>query len=495
MQQIQKFLKTPFYFQWLIIFFVLHAYTEFIGFIGFFSLIWFIIKISVAAWILFVAFRKWYGNAHKSALLITIIFSCLLFFGAIQDYFWGKPYIVYLSYYWILVPLEILICLGVLVILFFYKRPITRLARFLNLLLLIYILYDIVLICWKTIEIKKHPAIQPVTSILPVADTIPRPDVYFILLDEYMGNAGLKQYFNYDNSNFELSLKQKGFHVCSKPVSNYYNTIFSIASLLNMRYLNATDNGKTIAEKYIGSLRLLNDNKTCNMFKQLHYTIRNLSPFVVAGINRFYVDVSLPRDIELITDRTAYRRVEKRLLQGDPPGNRQVVALLSKWLYMDGEASMKKIVQQVLSTAGKDSPAFTYIHLLMPHKPYIFDSTGRKVGSFDIGHYKNKDARNDALYLQYLVYTNQRIGRFIDQLYKATQGKAVIMVMSDHGYRDTHGPGSYALRYKTLNAVYLPNRDYRLWYDSVSNVNQFSLLFNTLFKQQIPLLKDSCVYY
>lgn len=45
-----------------------------------------------------------------------------------------------------------------------------------------------------------------------------------------------------------------------------------------------------------------------------------------------------------------------------------------------------------------------------------------------------------------------------------------------------------------FNSVYLPP-DYRSgYYDSISGVNQFGVLFNTLFKTDYPLLKDSAKY-
>ncbi len=124
----------------------------------------------------------------------------------------------------------------------------------------------------------------------------------------------------------------------------------------------------------------------------------------------------------------------------------------------------------------------------------MYDSTGQLTNTYKAvkGH---KQSGIDNLYLQYLVYTNKRMMTFLDQLFAATQGKAVIMVMSDHGYRDVFGSDGKFFGFTNFNAVYLPNRDYHLWYDSVTNVNQFPLLFNTLFGQQIPLRKDSSVNF
>jgi hypothetical protein len=96
------------------------------------------------------------------------------------------------------------------------------------------------------------------------------------------------------------------------------------------------------------------------------------------------------------------------------------------------------------------------------------------------------------MFLQYEVYTNKIITDHITRLQKETAGKAVVLLMSDHGYQDAV-TANKVLPYYNLNAVYLPKRNYQAWYNGISNANQFRVLFNTLFYQQLPLLADSIV--
>jgi hypothetical protein len=77
-------------------------------------------------------------------------------------------------------------------------------------------------------------------------------------------------------------------------------------------------------------------------------------------------------------------------------------------------------------------------------------------------------------------------------LQQETDGKAVILLMSDHGYQESVIK-SEKLPFYNLNAIYLPQKNYEGWYNGISNVNQFRVLFNTLFHAQIPLLTDSVV--
>jgi len=82
----------------------------------------------------------------------------------------------------------------------------------------------------------------------------------------------------------------------------------------------------------------------------------------------------------------------------------------------------------------------------------------------------------------------------IDTIQKNTDREAVIIVMGDHGFRGRTGNQDLPKKYQNLNAVFLPGADYHLFYDSISGVNQFKVLFNTISNQSIPLQKDSTVF-
>ncbi len=62
--------------------------------------------------------------------------------------------------------------------------------------------------------------------------------------------------------------------------------------------------------------------------------------------------------------------------------------------------------------------------------------------------------------------------------------------MSDHGYR---GNMETSFKFKTLNAIYLTDKNYQGFYDGISNVNQLKVLLNTQFKQQLKMLPDSTI--
>jgi len=63
------------------------------------------------------------------------------------------------------------------------------------------------------------------------------PDIYYIVLDAYTRSDVMREKYGYDNSSFIDSLKNMGFYVAECGQANYGSTSFSLASTLNMDYL------------------------------------------------------------------------------------------------------------------------------------------------------------------------------------------------------------------------------------------------------------------
>ena len=87
------------------------------------------------------------------------------------------------------------------------------------------------------------------------------PDIYYIISDEYGSYQSLKEFFNYDNSDFVNYLKHNDFFVNEKSFANYPRTIQSISSSLNMEYLDKITEQTGINSK---SYHLLNEHISNN---------------------------------------------------------------------------------------------------------------------------------------------------------------------------------------------------------------------------------------
>jgi hypothetical protein len=143
-----------------------------------------------------------------------------------------------------------------------------------------------------------------------------------------------------------------------------------------------------------------------------------------------------------------------------------------------------------LAIEKKDMPVIVYSHLMMPHYPYYFDSKGEPrpfETLIDTGHL------NKTNFLEYLLFTNQKLLELIDGIQSSSANPPVIILMSDHGFRYFKNQDP-AYLFMTLNAVYFPNRNYTQFYEGMTNVNQFRVILNSLLGQKLPLLKDSTIH-
>lgn len=491
MARLKALLATNWHFVGVIIFFLVHGYKEHRGLIPLSEGLITFAQLTVAGLVIYGIARWLLRSPQKAGLFTSFVLVLVLFFGAWQDALAAIHPLANLSRLQYFVPLLLLV---MVLFLLWLKRTKTnpgKAIRFINLLLIIYLAVDLFLLAVPATRSKREASSAPVAG-LTRCDTCAKPSVYLVLLDAYFGQEGMKQFFHYDNSAFDDTLRQKGFHVVQQSRSNYAATIYSMGSMLNMKYLDLA--GRPVMENHFGyaaGLAAIRDNSVCHYFESMGYTIVNHSIFDLRHIPAGYQEGLLPDNIRLITQQTMYSRVGKYLpifmmRQGWAPGwLREVEDNFVK----NNEQMMARTLE--VSSRQQEKPVFTYLHLIMPHEPFAFDSLG--VRRTEIARYENGHAKlTDADFLQYQVYTNKRINTFITQLQANTQGKAVIMLMSDHGYILAAGPRP-DMPFINLNSVYLPGRQYDGWRDSLSNVNQFRVLFNTLYAQQLPMLKDSIV--
>lgn len=492
-QSILSRLRNDWHFLLLIIFFVTHGYAEFTGLIPLADLAMMLLALVAIGLVLFWLSRRIFKDVRKAALFTTCFMAIFLFFGAFQDFLGRYQTTAALAQLKIFFPLSLVCLAAAFIFLKKSSRKFARLNIFLNALLAMYIIVDVGVIGFRLLS-PGTPDDEDLAQhglSLSACDTCARPPVYFIVMDEYAGAESLKGHFNYDNSGFEDQLSSQGFRVNKSTTSNYVFTIYSIASTLGMDYI--PDLGEQSMTNHFGYRKasaVIADNVTMRFFRGMGYRINNHSYFKMHGAPVLYKSDYLPAELDLITDKTMYSRVANNLVRY-LARKFNVAAFKERrdfFEYDKNEAMMSEALQNAYKKNAQ--PSFTYMHLMMPHQPYRYDSLGAPVTPFwERKSYTRAD--EDNAYLQYLMYTNRRVGIFISELMQATSGQAIIILMSDHGYRRSQRQPDWP--YHTLNAVYLPRRNYNAWYDGMSNVNQFRALLNAEFNQRLPMLKDSLV--
>lgn len=133
-------------------------------------------------------------------------------------------------------------------------------------------------------------------SIPKAFDSETRPDIYYIIPDGYPSDIWRLEAMSYDNDSFTQALEERGFVINQRAQSNYASTLLSLASTLNMTYIDS--NPTRLADK--AYLRvLIADNRVAKSLTQLGYTyVQFLSGYLVpspiADVNRDFTPASCP---------------------------------------------------------------------------------------------------------------------------------------------------------------------------------------------------------
>jgi|GEM_PF-222142 len=494
MNRFNRLTHVPLFLGLLPVFFVFHGFVENLGFITVGDCLPLLGIYLLSAGILFLVFFLLLRDANKAALISFYLLCFYFFFGVLHDFL--KAYAHMLSKYSVLLPI---FAAGALA-LFLYLRKATvpgPLVVFLNCLFLIYLLVDIGTWITKT---GRRPVAQSAPSSLlspyyKDSGNSPKPDIYLLIFDEYSANRTLQSVYHYDNSALDSFFKKEDFYRPGQSRSNYFFTTYSMASLLNLDYLHEFDDNHLLTpDDNAIPLERLRTNEVVNFLMARGYSIVNNSPWDIPGHPGRLEQPFIPLKGSLITRRTLLNYISRDIGMYLESKIKDSGTLID-----DNISTIDRMNTDFLDSTLRESakrsptPRFVYMHVLMPHFYFIFDSLQHRRTLSDIRSRPSLQWDPER-YLEYLPYVNARIREVVTSIKEHSQGKAVILFLSDHGYRYYPTDAVQPYFFNNQNAVYLPHRDYSGFYDSITNVNEFRVVFDKLFHLNLPLLKDSVIF-
>lgn len=451
-------------------------------------------------------------------LILSVLFMGLLYAG-LQLFFrdWGKAAIVagflftflfsYGHVYNLLIDLGVhrpnrilgLIGIGIFAaVLWFVTRTRNPKSRFYGLNI-----FSIILIIFPIFQIGNFIiAKQTAIDASPISETdqsTQKPDIYYIILDGYSRADTLKK-LGFDNSAFLNELEDIGFYVAECSISNYRNTVNSMASSLNMDFLwrsipneGETDKNTTLLYDRIkhSSIRKILESmgyKTIGF--ETGYAWLNLTDahtFLSPPINYFWSDTLLPFE-ELFIQTTALKPLTER---GNSNTNPEDSYDISASQFQNHYRATHYALDTLPSVTEMEGPKFVYLHLTVPHAPYIFlpDGSFNPNSDYYADPYGNGSGLTEELtiegYLNNIRFINNRIPDLLRQIIQNSDTPPVIILQGDHGliYRE--------YKNNILNAYYLPGSDYSKLYNTISPVNSFRIVLNEYFRSEsLPLVDD-----
>jgi len=311
------------------------------------------------------------------------------------------------------------------------------------------------------------------------------PDIYYIILDGYGRKDVLQKQYHYDNSAFVNYLHRKGFYIADKSRSNYPYTFLSLASSLNMRYLDALNDSP---DQEADGTQMILHNQVIRLLKAEGYTIIHLnSGWVVTGIDQPEADKNY-----------SYKSLNEFSIL--------IVKTSLLGLYYTDKAYAGTQRDVILYNLGKlrdippkTEPTFTFAHFVCPHPPFVFDRKGKLPKRDTRIRRLEADWLPAERYVDQLVYISSEIQKVIDHIIKQSDIPPIIIVQSDHGPACpgmVEHPSKDIIWQRTtiLNAYYVSNRIKQHLYPSISPVNSFRVILNDLFDYKLPLLPDKNYY-
>lgn len=306
------------------------------------------------------------------------------------------------------------------------------------------------------------------------------------------------QLCNYDNYEFINYLKNKGFFVYDKMLSNYTKTIGSIPSFTNFEYLKNIN--------YETSSEAINKSALFYNAKKHGYKTIFINTYIEFSINNnAYIDKVLDfshvysSQEYVLTSFFFYNTLYENLYR-----------YFDQLFSIDDSEMWKKLPNPDLVTSQKNSPKFIFAHILSPHFPYMKNDKGEKVHERDrlINPVDNEYKINKESCLKYILYTNKKTEQTIDEILKTSAHKPYIIIMGDHGLRlhyfennddkktniifnEKNTINSY---FNTFAAIYTPEQDYKQYKKANSLINFLIIFSNELFKTNYKLKQDKFYY-
>ena len=431
-------------------------------------------------------------NPKKTALLVT--FGLIVFFSYGHFYYEVRHFMiggVKIMRHRTLIPSIGLTYIILSYIILRSKSDFQTLTRFFNLTMSILVGFSI----FNIVAFQFRPQ-QFVTSIDQIdsestsdlsSDARQTPDIYYIIPDGYAGNPVLDQFYNFDNSDFTEYLKNSGFYVAEHSFSNYVQTHLSLASSLNMKYINEDvsrfDDQSTNPSVLWGMIR---NSEVMRFLKEHDYS------FVL--IRSGWGPTDRNPNADIIIKSGNYNEFKQVLI------HTTILCVIEPKIFFDDMYRKKVRTQfgELSKIHSARSPKFVLCHFSVPHTPFVFTADGEDRAVDDLTLGQNIWMPREG-YVEQLQYVSIRLSEVISEILQNSANPPVIIIQGDHGpasFDEWNNPSDKFVIERTsiLNAYYLPGVETDSLSSSISPVNSFRLIFNSYFHSDHVLHQDKCFF-
>jgi hypothetical protein len=319
------------------------------------------------------------------------------------------------------------------------------------------------------------------------------PDIYYIILDAHARSDVLLRRFDYDNSSFIQQLEDLNFYVAECSQTNYWRTEFAVGSALRMDYFGDEFTDAAALPDWEFSEAIQN-------LKARGYSIINFE-------SRAVLNQQLGEDL-LLTRRSGaylYENIYPFTNLNDFESQLIQTTWLQSWLqllgnfadqlpesfvvdaenaaYLEHYRQTLFILDELARVPHLPGPKFVYVHILVPHEPFVFDANGQY-------HYRQTDIEFEEGYRNNVQFLNNQLTPILKELIANSAEAPIIIMQGDHG---PNGSPPATLM-PILNTYHFPAGGDTKLYPAISPINSFRLLFDHYLGTEYGLLNDLSYY-
>lgn len=310
------------------------------------------------------------------------------------------------------------------------------------------------------------------------------PDIYFIILDEFISLDAFRNYYQYDNDNFFSFLESSGFHLVGHSYSNYPWTIPSISSIASLNYHKNWVLKKEFPQLAHTLVRYNMGAKLLESEGYHTYSIPSIYWFGNASkgcwkdflfrAKSYGLTMSVLRSTPLANIAREYQRVEHK---------NHINFQLAQLEEISKKQGQKK---------------FIFTHFLCPHRPIVFDREGKDLEGVNI--VLAESDKQHHYYLDQAYFISSAIQNLVKTILASSNTPPVIIIVSDHGKFPigSSGKGKTTLplpelswRLSNFIAIHFPDSSME-FPEFMTVVNVFRLLLSHNYGYDLPPLDNIC---
>ena len=475
--------------------------------------------ISIALTLALLALMR---SVSKALLVATLALALLLAYGQVYNLIEGAAILgVTVGRHRFLLPLTLGLILGLALWVWLRRPPGMQplaLASIAMACLVLWNVFPVVLFNVSALRSITDAAPDNTVASQPsepsgAEDRSTLPDIYYIILDGHGREDILSSTYGYDGRPVREALETMGFFVAEESLANYGWTPLSLASSLNMTYLDQLPEISSSSNNNIGPAReLVNRNLVVEHLRPLGYKVANYESgakreklsgadlYLVAPAARTEADQSLLRgsamtEFEgLVVESTVGRVLFEWYVQQQE----ETRGLITDFNYEKHRERILYQFETLPDFAELEGPHFVFVHVMSPHPPFVFGPRGEEVPNR--GVFSTRDLgccdREEYIrkYRDQVAYVDRLLVRAVQEILDASEVEPIIIVQGDHGPsasmdEETSSSQGQLERLAILNAYLIPESCRDRLYPEITPVNSFRVVLTCL-GSETPLLAD-----